>query len=415
MTFQTTLVSDVFDQAWYSLGENRLRTILSVIGVAVGIALVMTVGSVVTSAKQYIYAELETYGLRSIWVYRDWGKNDPNRSLRQGSGISIEDYMAIEAGCCSAVLRVTPVVYAEVNKAMVRNGGNYYEAPIEGVGLDYIGINNDALLGGRDFRDEDIQRRKPVAIIGRKTAEALFGKNTPTLGKSFRFNDQKFTVVGLLEDKSRAVLSQIGADDYDINGRVLIPYTLYQNYMGSKDIHTIQAEARSMDLTKEAMEQIKQLLDRRHNNRFVYTTESMDGWITTANEKLQLGSLIGFAFAFLALLVGGIGIMNIMSTSVIERTREIGIRKAIGATNRDVLMQFLMEATAVSTIGGVIGLILGAIAALVLGWIFLIPISPHWLTAIAAIVVSTLVGVISGYYPAHRAAGLKPVVALRYE
>ena len=107
--------------------------------------------------------------------------------------------------------------------------------------------------------------------------------------------------------------------------------------------------------------------------------------------------------------------MNIMSTSVIERTREIGIRKAIGASNRDVLMQFLMEAIAVSTIGGMIGLVMGAIAAVILGWIFSIPISPHWLTAIAAILVSTMVGVMSGYYPAHRAAKLRPVDALRYE
>ena len=415
MSFQSTLLRDVFGQALHALGDNRLRTVLSIIGVAVGIALVMTVGSVVKSAQEFIYAELETYGLRSIWIYRDWGKSDPNRSVRQGSGISNDDYKIVQAGCCSAVLRSTPVVYTEEGTALVRNGGNYYEAPIEGVGMDYVAINNDQILMGRNFRRDDIERKKPVALIAPKTAEALFGKNTSALGKAFRFNKQKFTVVGLLADKSRAVLSQIGADEYDINGRVLIPYTLYQHYLGSKDIHTLQAEAKSMDLTREAMEQLRQLLDRKHNSRYVYITESMDGWINTANEKLQLGSLIGFAFAFLALLVGGIGIMNIMSTSVIERTREIGVRKAIGASNQDVLMQFLMEASAVSTIGGFIGLIMGAIAAIVLGWVFSIPISPHWLTAIVAIIVSTLVGIMSGYYPAHRAASLKPVDALRYE
>lgn len=416
MSFQSTLFRDVFHQALHSLGDNRLRTFLSILGVAVGITLVMTVGSVVSSGRDYIYSELETYGLRTIWVYRDWGKNaDPNRVIRQGSGISNEDYKYVSAGCCSAVLRATPVVYTEKGIANVRNGSSYYEAPIEGVGVDYLAINNDQLIQGRNFRSEDIDHRKPVAIVGPKTAKALFGNEEAALGKSLRFHNQKFTVIGLMSNKNRSVLSQIGADDYDINGRVLIPYTLYQNYMGSKDIHTLQAEARSMELTKDAMTQLKQLLERRHGNRYKYTTESMDGWINTANDKLELISLIGFSFASLALFVGGIGIMNIMSTSVIERTKEIGIRKAIGASNKDILLQFLMEASVVSTIGGAIGLIIGTLVSIVAGWVIDIPIAPSWITAIVAVGISALVGIVSGYYPAHRAANLRPVDALRYE
>ena len=414
--FQSTLLRDVFNQALYALSDNRLRTFLSILGVAVGITLVMTVGSVVSSGRDYIYAELETYGLRTIWVYRDWGTNtDPNRVVRRGSGITNEDYKYVSAGCCSAVLRATPVVYTEKGTADVRNGSYYYDSPIEGVGIDYLAINNDQLIMGRNFRSDDINRRKPVAIIGPKAAKALFGNKTMALGKAFRFHNQKFTVIGVLSSKDRTVLSQIGADEYDINGRVLIPYTLYQFYMGSKDVHTLQAEAKSMSQTRDAMTQLKQLLERRHGNRFKYKTESMDGWINTANEKLELISLIGFGIASLALFVGGIGIMNIMSTSVIERTKEIGIRKAIGASNKDILLQFLMESSVVSTIGGVIGLCLGAITAIVCGWLIGIPITPSWITAIAAVGISALVGVVSGYYPAHRAAKLRPVVALRYE
>jgi len=416
LSFHSTLLRDVFHQAIFALGDNRLRTFLSILGVAVGITLVMTVGSVVSSGRDYIYSELETYGLRTIWVYRDWGKNtDPNRMVRQGSGISNEDYKYVSAGCCSAVLRATPVVYTQKGTANVRNGGNYYDAPIEGVGIDYLAINNDQLTMGRNFRSEDISRRKAVAIVGPKTAKALFGNESIALGKSLRFHDQKFSIIGVLSNKNRAVLSQLGADEYDINGRVLIPYTLYQYYMGSKDIHTLQVEARSMDQTKDAMTQLKQLLERRHGNRYKYTTESMDGWINTANDNMELISLIGFAFASLALFVGGIGIMNIMSTSVIERTKEIGIRKAIGASNKDILLQFLMEASVVSIIGGIIGLTVGTLVSLVCGWLIEIPITPSWITAIAAVGISALVGIISGYYPAHRAAGLRPVDALRYE
>ncbi|MFV2055889.1 MAG: ABC transporter permease [Thiohalomonadales bacterium] len=415
MSLQSSIFKDVLNQALFSLGDNRLRTFLSIVGIAIGIGAVMTVGTVSQGAKDYVYKELDTYGLTSIWIYRDWGEDQPDRVVRQGSGISNADYQRITEGCCPAIVRATPVVYANGGPTKIRNGNAYFNSPIEGVDIDYLPINNDELSAGRNFRPEDIARRRPVAIIGAKAFKKLFGTRTSAIGKKFRLYKQKYTIIGVLKEKNRDLIGKLGADEYDINGRVLIPYTLYQNLLGSKDIHTLQAEAKSLKQTGEALEQVTTFLLRRHNNRFKYTTESMDAWIDTAEEYIQNFSLIGLLFAIISLVVGGMGIMNIMSTSVIERTREIGIRKAIGASNKDILMQFLMESVVVSTVGGFIGLIIGIVAAYLIGYFSGYPLQPSWITAAIALVVSMLVGILSGYYPAHRAAQLHPVDALRHE
>ncbi|KPJ95677.1 MAG: hypothetical protein AMJ53_02220 [Gammaproteobacteria bacterium SG8_11] len=409
------ILRDVFIQAFYSLSDNRLRTVLSILGIAIGIAAVMAVGSVIQNAREYIFAEFQTYGLKTIWIYRDWEDDNENRIVRRGSGIDNDDFEAIQRGCCSAVQRVTPVVYSEKYSINVNAGNDFYEAPVEGVGLEYLNINNDQILVGRNFSRNDIQQRKEVAIIGLKAAEELFGKNSSYINKSFRLFKKKYTVIGVLADKNREIISQLGIDNYDINGRVLIPYSVYQSILGSKDIHTLQVEAVSMDKTHEASQQIDDFLQRSHGGRYKYTIETMDGWINQAKKYLRNISLIGLFIASVSLLVGGMGIMNIMSTSVIERTREIGVRKAIGAQNQDILFQFLMEATYVSTIGGFIGLLFGIVAVYVVSIISRYALDPSWTMAFIAIFVSMLVGIISGFYPAYRAAKLRPVDALRFE
>ena len=415
MSFHYGLIKDVFVQAYYALGDNMLRTTLSILGVAIGICVVMAVGTVLQGAKTYIYKELETYGLKSIWVYRDWGDDQPNKIVRQGSGITNENFRKITGGCCSAILRATPIVYSEEPTNPINSGSETFQAPVEGVGVEYLAINNNKLSYGRNFRRDDILRRKPVAIIGPKVVKALYGKSGNVIGKSFRFMKQKFTVIGVLKEVDRSLLTKFGADTYDVNSRVLIPYTTYQNYFGVKDIHTLQAEVKSMEVTKLGQEQVVSLLNRSHANRYDYITESMDEWIAEAEWYLSWFSLGGYAFSALCLLVGGIGIMNIMSTSVIERTREIGIRKAIGAQSQDILAQFLMEAIFVSIIGGIIGLLLGLVMVSVISIVSGFNFPPSWLMGIISILVSVIVGIMSGYYPAYRASRMKPVDALRYE
>ena len=415
MTFiHIDIFRDVLTQALSSLRENRLRTMLSILGITVGIAAVMVVGTVSEGVNKYIYAELDTYGLETIWIYRKWEDDNPFRSIREGSGIDNADLNSMRS-CCPSVRRVTPVVYADQDSIQMRSKGIFSNVNLEGVGIQYLAINHDRVTVGREFRNNDIQRRKPVAIIGSKVSDELFGEHANPLKRTIRWGDIRLLVIGVLEFKNRDILSQIGADDYDINKRVLIPYTLYQQHFGVKDIHTLQAEAMNVDKIDDATNELIELLARRHNSRYEYVDESMKEWIETAENVLNNISLLGIVAASISLFVGGLGIMNIMGTSVVERTREIGIRKALGAYRRDILTQFLMEATVVSIIGGFFGMILGVLVGYAIGILSGYELEASWTTALMAIFVSISVGMASGYIPAHRASKLKPVDALRYE
>lgn len=412
-TIHVSVFHDVLLQAISSLKENKLRTSLSILGITIGIAAVMLVGTVTQGVKQRVYEELNTYGMETLWIYRKWEDENPYRKVRQGSGITNEDLKYLRS-CCPLVNRISPVVYSN-GQVQMRTKGEYIDVNLEGVGIHYLDINNDRILFGRNLRQVDIQRRKPVVIIGSKIRDELFGKHANPIKKDLRWGDIRLTIVGVLEDKNRELLSKLGVDDYDVNKRVLIPYTLYQQQFASKDIHTLQAEAASVKDTTAALKELTDVLERLHNHQYEYVTESMDGWIETADKLLRNISFVGLFAAAISLLVGGMGIMNIMSTSVVERTREIGIRKALGAYRQDILAQFLLEATVVSVIGGLFGMLLGILAGYGIGYISGYELGISWMTALMAVLVSIGVGMLSGYYPAHRAANLKPVDALRYE
>lgn len=413
-TFHVNIFHDVLLQAISSLKENKLRTVLSVLGITIGICAVMVVGTVSQGVKKYVYQELDTYGLETLWVYRKWEVDNPFRSVRQGSGIDNDDLKFMHS-CCPSVKQVTPVVYGNEEHVTMRSKGKFTKTNLEGVGVNYLNINNDSVMLGRDFRADDIHRRKPVAIIGTKIRDELFGERSNPIKKILRWGDVRLTVIGVLALKDRDILSQLGTDDYDVNQRVLVPYTLYQQRLGSKEIQTLQAEAVSVEKTDKALDELTGLLKRRHNYHYEYVSESMDEWISTAEDLLKKISFVGVVAALISLLVGGMGIMNIMSTSVVERTREIGIRKALGAYRRDILLQFLLEATVVSIIGGVLGIVLGIFVGFGISYLSGYDLGISWITAVMAVLVSIAVGMISGYYPAYRAASLKPVDALRYE
>jgi ABC-type antimicrobial peptide transport system permease subunit len=409
-------LEDSWGQARSALREHRLRTMMSIVGVAVGIAAVMIVSIVSQTGRQYVFAELETFGLNTIWVYRHYPEQTPNTIIRSGSGIDNDDYNALSNGCCSAVRRFSPVVYMEEWQRSIRMGSNFTKSNVEGVGLEYLKINNDSLQFGRNFRDEDIKRRRPVALLGPKTAGMLFGRTRSPIGQSIYVDDLKVTVIGVLNDKNREFLSAIGATSgYDINDRVLIPYTLYQQKIGNQDIHTLQAESTGLKYTDAAIAQILKVLNRRNKNRYQYNAESMQQWVDTANSILRVITVIGIVAASVSLIVGGIGIMNIMSTSVIERTREIGLRKALGARRNDIQNQFLTEALMISGMGGIFGLGIGISVMFVVAYFTGFGLIPSWQLVLVAVCLSMVVGIASGYVPAYKAARLSPVAALKYE
>jgi putative ABC transport system permease protein len=407
---------DITRESSLALRDNLLRTILSVLGIMVGIAAVMTVGAVSKGGHYIIFSELETFGLKSVWVYRDHEDKDPQRAVRSGTGIDNADYSAVRAAGCPAVRLITPIVYTWRKKMLVRSGNQYAGAQVNGVDAEYLDINNDTLLYGRPFREADIIRNHQLAIIGTEVQGDLFGSLGNPVGREIRVGERKFTVIGVLTAKSRDFLASIGsAGGQDANNRLLIPYKVFQQMTGDKEINLLQAEATSIAEANAAVSQIKRILERRHGDRFSYKSETLAQYIHTTENILKWVTFIGVVAASVSLFVGGMGIMNIMSTSVLERTREIGIRKALGAGRREILIQFLLEAVLISAMGGVLGLTMGVAAGYALAFIAGIPLKPSLPMVLVALFVSVGVGLVSGYYPALRAAKLKPVEALRFE
>jgi len=409
-------VIDIAMEALLALKDNRLRTILSILGIAVGIAAVMTVGAVSKGGHFFIFSELQTFGLKSVWVFRDYADKDPHRSIRAGTGIDNADYTTIRDAGCSAVHLLSPIVRARSRKLLIRFGNRYASGQLLGVGVDYIGINNDTLLYGRKFRSEDITHNHQVVIIGTEVVDDLFGAQTNPIGRDIRIGDKKFTILGVLAPKNRDFLASIGsAGGQNANNRLLLPYPLFQEMINFKEIPVLQAEATTFAQANTAVSQIEGILKHRHGDRYTYKSETMSQYIKTTDNILKWVTFIGVVAASVSLFVGGMGIMNIMSTSVLERTREIGIRKALGASRLDVLLQFVFEAILISSVGGILGLIFGILIGYAMGIFASIPLAPSWPAVMVSMLVSIGVGLFSGYYPALRAANLHPVEALRFE
>ncbi|MCK5830784.1 MAG: ABC transporter permease [Methylococcales bacterium] len=400
--------------ALYALRDNRLRTVLSILGISLGIAAVMAVGTISKGGNYLVFSELETFGLNSVWVYRDRQDKDPHRKVREGTGIDNDDYQAIVSHCCKAVNRMSPFVRGR-EKLIIQTVNQYSNADVKGVGKDFTLINNDTLIKGRSFRLKDITSNRAVAILGPTAVTDLFGETGSPIGKEFRIGLRKLLVIGVLKAKSRDFLASIGSSGEDANNRILIPYTFYQKILGNKAINQIRAEAISLDKAESAARQLIVMLRRGNDKHFEYGYETMTSYIKTTDNILNGVSIIGIVAASISLLVGGMGIMNIMSTSVLERTREIGLRKAVGARYSDIMLQFLMEATIISTLGGLIGLILGSGSSILLAKLTGFPLIPSLTSIMIAFVVSVGMGIVSGYWPAKRAASLHPVEALRYE
>ena len=412
------LLLDVGQQAWLSLGDRKLRTALCIAGIAIGIAAVTLIGVVTQGGKQIVFSELQTFGLRSAWIYRDPKLSDPYRIARTGTGIDNDDLAALrESGCCMSLTRITPVVWgAGKAPAQARAGRRYSGISALGVGADYLDINNDRITSGRGFNAIDIERARHVAIIGEKTRQELFEAHDNPVGREIRLGDEGFEVIGVLAAKDRSVLASIGsAGGQDANNRVLIPYRRLQAMVGSDQIEVLQVEVNASTPAQEAVERAARFLEQRHHGAFGYATQTMEQYGQTAHTILGGVSTIGIVAASVSLFVAALGILNIMSTSVLERTREIGVRKALGGTQGEILLQFLLEAGLISVSGGVIGLVLGGAVSVAIARLTGFPTIPSVSLIVLGLVVAILVGLVSGLYPAWRAARLRPVEALRYE
>jgi len=403
--------------AYRALAKNKMRAALTVLGVVIGIAAVTTMVSIGQSANALVQNELQSFGANFLVVIPRMDRKGGVRSNRKLT-LTKYDSLAI-AEECDAVMATSPLVGA--GGQVIYGSENTRPSEMLGVGVDYLTVKNWPLMAGTFFSDADISSGSKVCVVGVSVVKELFQTGNP-LDKTIRINNIPFRIVGVLEEKGS---NMMGGDQDNV---LVMPYsTARMRLQGSRfdNVDAILVAARSRELVRKAEEEISHLLADRHK---LAPDEPNDFNVETSAEISQfLGVLTGTmtlllsAIAGISLLVGGVGIMNIMLVSVTERTREIGIRMAVGARPRDILRQFLIEAVLLSSLGGAAGVTIGILASV--GVTKLInaftpsewPIAISLPAAIIAMVFAAFVGIFFGYYPARRASQLDPIDALRYE
>ena len=403
-----------FSSTWMialrALRRNPMRSGLTMLGIIIGVAAVIAMVAIGTGAKEQVASSIAQIGQNTVLVL----SGAPSRGgVRGGWGsaptLTRQDYEAIRKEV-SGVIRATPDVR---KNAQVMAGNQNVNTTINGAGEDYVDIRAWDFVDGGNFSSSDVKAATKVAILGNTVATNLFGDASP-VGQIVRIQNAPYAVVGLLKPKG---MSMMGSDQDDV---VLVPWSsALVRLTGTDSFRSITVQAESAEQVEQMMEDIGALLRQRHRLRdgaeddfHVHSQQEIMEMATSTAKTMTI--LLG-AIAGVSLLVGGIGIMNIMLVSVTERTREIGVRMAVGARGGDILLQFLVEAVVLSVGGGLIGIGLGVgvakIVSAKVGWNTLV--SPE--SVALAFAFSAAIGIFFGFYPARKAAGLDPIEALRYE
>ncbi len=401
--------------AYTALRTNKVRATLTMLGVIIGVAAVIATVAVGAGATKTIQQQIAGLGSNLIIVIPG---SITSSGIRLGSGQALtlteSDARAIAAQC-PAVAVAAPVVR---QGQQVIGGNNNWATSILGVTPDYLTVRDLSIAQGTAFTRKDVDSSNQVALLGKTVATNLFPGRDP-VGQVIRINNVPLTVSGVLAPKGQ---SPTGQDQDDV---VLIPIStakkrvLGASQAGADAVGAIMVQATGPNMIQAAEDQIRSLLRQRHHLQRGqdddFTTRNLEEVFAAQETSARVMAVLLAVIASVSLVVGGIGIMNIMLVSVTERTREIGLRQAVGARTGDILLQFLVEAIAISLLGGIAGIGVGVIASILISRI------AHWSTVVGlgsivlAFVFSGLVGVFFGYYPARKAAFLNPIEALRYE
>ena len=402
---------NLFKIAWRALFNNKMRAFLTMLGIIIGVASVITMLAIGQGSKKSIQAQIAEMGSNIIMIHpgadrRGGVRMDPSEMQT----LKLEDYEVLRNECIY-LSGISPNVSSS---GQLVSGNNNYPSSVTGVGLDYLNIRQLTVEEGSMFTAMDVQSAAKVCIIGKTIVDNLFAEGEDPIGKVIRFNQVPFRVIGVLKEKG---YNSMGMDQDDI---VLAPYsTVMKRLLAVTYLQGIFASALSEEMTDYATEEISDILRRQHGIR---TDEDDDFQIRTQQElssmlstTTNLMTTLLACIAGISLVVGGIGIMNIMYVSVTERTKEIGLRMSVGARGIDILSQFLIEAILISVTGGIIGVLMGCGATFAVKWIAHWPVYIQIWSVVLSFLVCTFTGIFFGWYPAKKAANLDPIEALRYE
>ncbi len=394
-----------------ALNRNKFRTFLTMLGIIIGVGSVIAMLAIGQGSKKSIQDQMSEMGTNLIMAM-------PGSEMRGGVRMGNDDAQSMKLSDldvirqeCDAITAVSPEVRSS---GQLVNGNLNWPSSIYGVNGDFLEIRKYKLESGRLFSDREIQTYAKVCIIGQTLLENLFEEGENPLGKSIRFNNIPFKVIGVLAERGENGMGQ------DMDDLMLAPYTAVMKRILSIDyINGIMCSAASEEQNELAMQQLADALRKAHkigpSDEDDFRIMSQSELVSTFTSISDMMTVLLGAIAGISLLVGGIGIMNIMFVSVTERTREIGLRLSVGGRERDIMMQFLVESILISILGGALGILLGILATKVVGSVAGWPVVVMTQAVVLAFVVCTIIGVFFGWYPAKKAAGLNPIDALRYE
>lgn len=390
---------------------NKMRTFLTMLGIIIGVASVITMLAIGEGSKQSIQSNLSSMGSNMIMIRPGAGTQGGVRLDRSSmQSLTLDDLTYLENNA-TLITEISPLVNGA---GQAINGSKNWPTSIYGVSPNYLSIRMLDVEDGTIFTQDDINKYAKVCVIGKTIVENLFANGENPIGQTIRFDKIPFKVIGVLEEKGQ---NTFGQDQDDI---ILAPYTAVQKRVLSNTyLNSIVASAVSEDRAEDAVEELTVLMRKAHKlnsyDEDDFNIFSQQEIISMLNSTSEMLTILLVAIAGISLIVGGIGIMNIMYVSVKERTREIGLRMAVGAKGKDILMQFLIEAILISFTGGMFGVLVGLLSTYAINAFLEWPVSIALYSIVISFAVCTVTGIFFGWYPAKKASELDPIEALRYE
>jgi putative ABC transport system permease protein len=417
MKLRSIIPTETIAMALNMVRANKLRSFLTVLGIVIGVTVVIAVASILTGLRGRIVSMVEEYGTNNIYAFHlstgpRIGERDRSEYMRKP--LTPEDAEAIRQQA-SAVEDVASVLFLwRLDRTIKCRGRAYKEGYLQGVSASYAGVTNVSIQQGRFISEVDELHRRDVMVIGVNVVESLFPHQATVAGEQVELLGRPFEIIGVLEKRKNSFFGESEEDN-----AIFIPFETGRKLSPISKEMNLNIKART-DMLREGLDQVEQILRRQRGVKY---SEPNNFSLTTADKIIEQFDgitagvgLFAIAISAVGLLVGGIGVMNIMLVSVTERTREIGVRKAIGARKRDIVRQFLFEAMTLTSLGGVLGVILAVVVSYVI--MFFLPQLPAsiplWAVA-SGMAVSILVGLVFGVWPAKKAANLDPIECLRYE